>query len=108
MALDVHILASIGERPRDSPRFWFDLETHDAIFFGQAFAVDKYPQLYRMVDYYCDTTYHEGQLQDLIRELDEVIPEFREQRKVQQSLKEFSTICKDAYKLKKVVFLLGD
>ena len=108
MALDVHVLDSDAARPVTWPVCQFEEPIHSAIFFGNVPIAQRYPLLRRMQDYYADARYRGADLRDLVRELQDVLPEFTGDPPVHQVLWRFFEVCRDAASRERIVLCLCD
>ncbi len=108
MSLDVHILNSNAAQPAEWPACQFEEAVHTAVFFGGAMSVKRYPHLARMQDYYADARYSGADLRSLVRELEEILPNFAGDPHVHQMLRRFLEICHAANSDGKCVLCLCD
>jgi hypothetical protein len=108
MALDIHLADEGDERFTDWPLCQFDMAVHEAIFFRQRFAIERYPMLLLMGHYYADARYSGDDLGRLMLELSEILPKFSGQPNVHGALMCLQNVCREAVLQKKVVHCVCD
>lgn len=111
MALDVHVV----DDPRrqgltgDLPACQFEEAVHSYIFHGAGVDVyNRYAYLRRMMDYYADASYANGELDFLVEQIDQLLPHLAANKRAIDTLKLFRTVCIDARATGKSVFLYCD
>lgn len=108
MALDVHLVNAGSEDFSGWPTCQFDASRHDAVFFSGVLDIKRYPLLLRMADYYADARYSTDEVRQLLDELAEVIPVFRDQPTVHAAWTAFQNACQEAVSRGKDVVCLCD
>ena len=108
MPLDVHIVAKNQNIPSEYPLLGLDVDVHGAVFYGTSMNAGEYEQLSKMADYYEDTKYVGEDLRQLIRELEQIMSKFADDKPVQEELTRFREICTQADQQCKAVLLFAD
>ena len=111
MALDVHVV----DDPRrqgltgDWPACQFEEAIHSYIFHGAGVDVySRFAYLRRMIDYYADASYANGELNSLVADIDRFLPHLTANKSAIDTLKLFRTVCIDARAAGKSIFLYCD
>jgi hypothetical protein len=106
MGLDVYIVPLDAEAPCQPLACSFDEANHTQVFHGSVIDLNRYPQLRKMENFEDEAQYVGEDLQRLIAELDQVIPQF--DPPVAQLLTEFRETCERASAEGQAVYCLGD
>lgn len=106
MGLDVYIVPLNPEAPCRPLSCTFEEAQHAQVFHGSVIDLNRYPQLRKMENYEDETQYAGGDLQELIAELDQVIPQF--DPTVARLLTEFRHTCEKANAEGQTIYCLGD
>jgi len=96
MALDLHLAKNEEEVVEASVSF--EMQPHELIFSRFGLPEGKYPLFKRMADYYKDTKYSYGEIQDLISEVEEIRALFSDNSQLLEQLDIILMACEKAYK----------
>lgn len=111
MALDVHVVDAPSRQglTGEWPACQFEKAIHAYIFHGAGVDIyNRFAFLRRMIDYYADASYANGELDFVVAQIDQLLPHLTANKSAVDTLKLFRTLCVDARAAGKSVFLYCD
>ena len=111
MALDVHIVDDPSREglTGDWPACQFEEAIHAYIFHDAGIDIySRFAVLRRMIDFYADASYANGELDSLVEQIDQLLPHLSANKSAVDTMKLFRTVCVDAREAGKSIFLYCD
>jgi len=106
--LDIYIAESYDAATRNDPVCGFDIKVHELIFSRDNVPIEQYPLLWRMRDFFADTSFKASELPQLAQEIQSLSSVVPPTNAVASTLEQLHKACESAILMQQDLYVMCD